>query len=145
MPSVCLDASFVLAILLDDPHRDAARQWMSEATQEGFTFVAPTIFHAELTSIIRERVYRRDLSSEEALEVLAIGARWPVSMWRMDNLTMQESAYELATRFNQRKAYDAQYLAVASSLGCELWTADRHLVNTVAGKLPWVRWIGAAA
>ena len=59
--------------------------------------------------------------------------------------SIQESALEFATRFNRPKAYDAQYLALADLLGCELWTADRRLVSAVAGKLPWVRWIGEGA
>ncbi len=33
-----------------------------------------------------------------------------------------------------------QYLAVAATLGCDLWTGDRRLVNAV--NAPWVRWVG---
>jgi len=35
--------------------------------------------------------------------------------------------------------YDAGYLALAASIGCELWTADRHLVQAVGGALPWLK------
>jgi len=37
---------------------------------------------------------------------------------------------------------DAQYLAVAAAVDCELWTGDQRLVDAV--KASWVRWVGAA-
>ncbi len=40
-------------------------------------------------------------------------------------------------RLNRAAAYDSFYLALAESLGCELWTADQRLHNAV--DLPWVR------
>jgi predicted nucleic acid-binding protein len=39
-------------------------------------------------------------------------------------------------RLNRAAAYDSFYLAVAESLGCELWTADQRLSKAV--DLPWV-------
>ena len=39
-------------------------------------------------------------------------------------------------------AYDAAYLAVAESEGCELWTADRPLYDAVKDNNRLVRWIG---
>ncbi|MFQ5613908.1 MAG: type II toxin-antitoxin system VapC family toxin [Anaerolineae bacterium] len=36
-------------------------------------------------------------------------------------------------------AYDSYYLALAETLGCELWTADRRLHNIV--DLPWLHWV----
>lgn len=48
-------------------------------------------------------------------------------------------AWQLAVGFNQPRAYDAHYLAVAEREGCELWTTDRRLYNAVQPDLPWVR------
>ena len=38
--------------------------------------------------------------------------------------------------------HDAAYLAVAEILGCELWTADERLYNSVKTDMPRVRWLG---
>jgi predicted nucleic acid-binding protein len=38
--------------------------------------------------------------------------------------------------------YDAQYVALAEMLGCDLWTADLRLVDTLRAALHFVRWIG---
>jgi len=69
---------------------------------------------------------------------------WPITIV-YDNALLQPRALSIATRFKRPKAYDAQYLAVADLLGCELWTADRRLASAVAGELPWVRYVGDAA
>jgi predicted nucleic acid-binding protein len=43
---------------------------------------------------------------------------------------------------NRAAAYDSFCLALAEAMQCELWTADRRLVNAV--NLPWVRLGGAS-
>jgi len=48
----------------------------------------------------------------------------------------------MATRLNLPAAYDAYYLALAEMLGCEFWTADKKLCNTVKDSLPWVKFLG---
>ena len=40
-------------------------------------------------------------------------------------------------RLNRAAAYDSFYLALAETLGSELWTTDNHLYNAAAQ--PWVR------
>ena len=37
---------------------------------------------------------------------------------------------------------DAHYLALAQNLGCDLWTDDQRLINSLAGRLPSLKWIG---
>ena len=46
-------------------------------------------------------------------------------------------AYEWALQLKRAASYDSSYLALAESLGCELWTADARLQRAVG--LPWVR------
>ena len=55
---------------------------------------------------------------------------------------LYDRALQIADQFNLGAVYDAHYLALAQLLGCDLWTADQRLINTVSGKLPFVRWIG---
>ena len=42
-------------------------------------------------------------------------------------------------RRNRPEAYDTQYLAVAEREGCEFWTTDSRLYNSVHHTLPWVQ------
>ena len=58
------------------------------------------------------------------------------------SLCLLAQAYEVATRFNLPRTYDAEYLALAERLNCEFWTADEVLVNSVQAKFPNIRWLG---
>ena len=55
---------------------------------------------------------------------------------------IHERALTLAAIYGLPAIYDAHYVALTERLGCPLWTADRTLVNTLGGKLPFIRWIG---
>ena len=41
------------------------------------------------------------------------------------------AAFDWTMRLERAAAYDSFYLALAETLGCPLWTADRHLHNAV--------------
>jgi predicted nucleic acid-binding protein len=109
--------------------------------RDGLQIVAPTIFTSEVTSIVRERNFRGAISAQDARDSLELTFQWPVSTPDL-GIDQQRRALQIAARFNQPKAYDAQYLAFADLLGCELWTGDRRLVNQVSRELPWVKWVG---
>jgi len=98
---------------------------------------APLCF-AEVTSVLREHVYRGILSKNDGDEAFAVFTSLRIRSILSTGL--QPQAWSLAKTYNRPGAYDAQYLAVAAMLGCELWTADRRLVNAV--NAPWIRWVG---
>jgi len=142
--TVCVDASFPLAFLLrDDEWRATSRRW-SDWLLRGEEIVSAPLFRSEVTSAIRLRVYARKMAIDEGRDALRRSLRWPVRIGpeSIDPAALQVRAYELATQFNRPRAYDAQYLAAAEVLGCDLWTADRRLFNAVRDHLAWVRWVG---
>lgn len=56
---------------------------------------------------------------------------------------LDKSALVFAERMGQPKAYDAQYLALASRENAPLWTADRRLAHAARDTgLSWVYWVG---
>jgi predicted nucleic acid-binding protein len=134
----------MLEILLGDRYSQRADECFQSWLRESRAVHAPSLLYAEATSTIRERVYSGTVLVEDAGPLLSEAIGWPITIWD-DVRSIQPNALEFARRFNRPKAYDAQYLALADLLGCELWTADRRLVNAVAGELPWVRWIGERA
>ena len=46
-------------------------------------------------------------------------------------------AYDWTLRLHRAAAYDSFYLALAETMGADLWTVDRRL--SAAVDLPWVR------
>ena len=57
--------------------------------------------------------------------------------------SLSAQAIYFAERIGQSKAYDAQYLALASRENAPFWTADRRLANAAqATGLSWIHWVG---
>ncbi len=132
---VCVDASLALALVrreeLAIKVKDLWRSWLQSDTE----IVSAPLFFAEVTSVLRESVYFRKMTPEEGEIAFAASLRLRVRTADSDDL--QQQAWGLAKRYNRPKAYDAQYLAVAASLRCELWTADRRLANAIP--VPWLK------
>ena len=133
--TLCVDANLVIAVLHPYeylPAADAAwKQWSADAA----TIIAPPLFFAETTSVLRNHVYRGRLTAREGESLFA--AAHALNVTAVSPPDLHQRAWELAKRYNLPRAYDAQYLAVATTLGCELWTADGRLANAVPE--PWVR------
>lgn len=137
---VCVDASLALKLVLEEEDSDKARDLWASWVADELEIIAPYHLAFETTSVIRNHVYRREISAEagqgafEALQAQGIELVHPA--------TLLERAWALAQQFNRPTAYDACYLALGEIAGCEVWTADRRLYNAVRDTLPWVRRLG---
>jgi len=78
------------------------------------------------------------MAKEALTKVLLSG----VALNFLQDSNIGRRAIELARQFGLPATYDAYYLALAEHEGCELWTADTRMWNSIRGKLTWVRWIG---
>lgn len=92
--------------------------------------IAPHLLVYEVINGILTTTRRKRLLSDKALEVLDNLMKLGVELREV------ESALE-----HNLAAYDAAYLALAESEGCELWTGDRLFYQAVKGELPRVKWI----
>jgi predicted nucleic acid-binding protein len=136
---VCVDASLALMLLLPHdltPQVDAL--WHGWVKRRIDRVTAP-LFFAEVSSVLRERVYHSHIRIEEGDAAFAAFLR--LNVHSVAPADLQPRAWSMAKKYNRPRTYDAQYLAVAASVGCDLWTGDQRLVNAV--KAPWVRWVGA--
>ena len=134
---ICVHASFVPKLVLAEAAREQVQVLWAAWTAGGATLIAPCHLAFEVTSVIRNHVYRHNISAEagqmafEAFLAQEIELRHPSDL--------EARAWELAAQYNRPTAYDASYLALAESAGCELWTADGRLLKALAGALPWVK------
>ena len=101
----------------------------------------PPLLYAEVPSVLRAAVHFGRISVAEGDRAFQDFRDLGIEISTRADLHIL--AWDLARAHNQPRIYDAMYLAAAQAEGCELWTADRRLVNAV--RLPWVRWIGEAA
>ena len=138
--SVCIDASLALAWLFFDQHRELADELLKAWARDGVGLVVPPLFHAEVTSSIRKKVYFKNVLPEEGERLFTIYSGMPTRT--IDMMEMYQKAWQLAKEFNLPVCYDMQYLAVAEVEDCELWTADKKLADSLKGKTKRVKWVG---
>ncbi len=136
---VVVDTSVVLKWQLDD------EEYIPQATAlrndfyalEAVKAIAPYLLIYEVVNGILTATNMKRLASDKALEVMDTLLELGVELKEAE----PERILELALEHNL-SAYDASYLALAESEGCELWTGDRPFYQAVRGKLPQVKWIG---
>lgn len=137
---VVADSGIYIASALTEPLSAAAKSVFLGWQHAGNNLAAPFLLHYEIVAVTRKSVHRGRLSREQAVATRDKLLNMPVTLFTDSALLVR--AFELAEMLNQPTAYDAQYLAVAEHLGCELWTADERFYNSVHGSLPWVKWLG---
>jgi predicted nucleic acid-binding protein len=137
---VVVDASLAVKWVLPEQHSDRAvgllREWKAKRIQP----VAPVLLAVEAANAIYKRVRRGELSPSEGK--LALRTLLQTGVLFQGDQHLCPEAWDIAHQFDRPAVYDAMYLALAFTLGCELWTGDERLYNAVRGKLNWVRWVG---
>jgi predicted nucleic acid-binding protein len=141
--AVVVDASLATKWVVEESHSVEALSLLSQWSSHGTYVLAPIFLVFEIVNAIYKRVFRGQLTPEEARSALATMLR--VNIRLNHNSGLHARALELASQFGRPSAYDAHYLALAEREGCELWTADERLWNAVKGQLSWVRWIGESS
>ena len=137
---VVVDASVAFKWLVEEENSDKAtaltRLWDDEGTQ----LVAPPLMPFEVANALHRRVVRGDLAVEIAADLIQDLMSLGVALHETPNL--HRRALELASQLKQGAVYDAHYLALAESLGCDFWTADQRLYHVAGPGVDNVRWIG---
>ena len=96
----------------------------------GHALYAPALLPAEAASSIREQRFRAEISASVAadairhLQALAVAYSPPAGL--------TDAAYRLAEENGWAKTYDAEYVALARTLGCPLVTLDGRLQRGAA-------------
>ena len=133
--SLVVDASFAVRLILPDPRRSAFRVLLERWLQEGYELLAPDLWLYEMTTALCKAAHFGLVTVEDAESSLALVSELAVQLVAPD-AEQARLAFAWTQRLNRAAAYDSFYLALAESLGCELWTADRRLHTAVS--LPWV-------
>lgn len=107
----------------------------------GTHIFAPRLIKYEFVSVVRQAIRRRTASDEVAATAIdkLLGLEINVIDWE----ELHRAAFDWANALDIGSAYDAHYLALAKSLDCEFWTADRRLFSAVSDRFPLIRLLGA--
>lgn len=135
---ICLDASVAVKLVLDEELSDRARALVSATLRDRELIVAPPLLPIEITNtLLKHTRAPGGFSVGEAERQLDRFFELPLEIRNPNGLHRQ--ALSLAHAFGLPAAYDAHYVALAETLSCDLWTDDRRLLRTLAGRLPFVR------
>ena len=109
------------------PHRQAlVTGWKND----GYELCAPTLWTYEIISALCKLVRFGELMTAEGRRALAPANALDVQRIHPDEGQCRR-AFDWTMCLNRAAAYASFYLALAETLGCELWTADKHLRNAV--------------
>ncbi len=137
---VCVDANVILKLYLPEDLSETADTFWNNHHALRYHFAAPSLALYEVAAVLRQNAYRRNITSDEAVQALHKALNLPIQYLEPHNLHVR--AYEFAVSLDLPTTYDANYLVVAQELGCEFWTADRRLANIASKMFPWARWLG---
>lgn len=140
MAKICVDASMVLLWLLPQKLSQQAENVWASWRDKRVELIAPPLILAEVTSILRKRVFYGQILPEIGEELFGIFCDLDLRVIYSDALYVE--AWGLAKQFNLPKVYDMHYVALAKLEECELWTGDSRLVNAIKSKFELVRYVG---
>lgn len=142
VPSIVVDANLAAGAVLPISGLEFAPALFARWSEQGRPLRAPELWLAEVTSVIRQHVFRGLISLEEAHQAIDDVAALEIERSPMDT-RLYHQALNWAGRLGHSKVYDSIYLALAESLNAEFWTADERLAKTgQATGAYWIKWTG---
>ena len=138
---VVIDASLAVKLVVYEEYSfetlSLFRSWQSA----GLSLTAPDFMASEFAAALRKKIAEGILTSGGAQRLLA--GLYVSGIEFRPSRPPHDRAIDLAVELNQRLTYDSHYLALAESLDCDFWTADRPFYRAARDSYPQVRWIGA--
>ena len=121
-----VDASVAIKWFVNEEGSDSADRLLQSPQR----LCAPRLLLAEFTNALWKNRTRKTIGAEQARQALASLQR-SIDMWRPTEPLLDE-ALRLAMELGH-PIYDMVYLALAREIGSQVVTADRRLLNKIAG------------
>ena len=127
---VVVDASLAFKWLVREIYTSEANALGRSCNSQGTRIAAPYLMPVEVTNALHQRVVRGDLTLEAATQRMESLLSSGLELYQPTHLYRR--ALELASQLGLGATYDAHYLALAETLGCELWTADEKFFRAAS-------------
>jgi len=134
---VCIDASFLLKLVLPEDYSEKVHLIWTKWINKTKIVYAPYLLIYETHSVIRNKVYRKELTLDEGIAASDVLVDQEIIFYHSPMTT--KVAWDFAKKYNRPTLYDSFYLAVAKELKSEFWTADKKLLNSLNNEIPWVK------
>jgi len=132
-----VDASVIAAAFFQEEFEE--RAWTLLASD--CSLLAPGMIIEEVGNVIWKKFRRKEIDEDEASQLLTDFLNLPLKI--TPSSTLIESALEIAME-KDRTVYDSLYVALAVKTDAVMVTADKRLVNALAGSPmeKYVQWLG---
>lgn len=124
---VCVDASFMVKLVLPEPDSERAEGAWADWLASGAVICAPALMPFEVASAIRKHVQRGLITLERGAAALEAFMALVQDVILAPAEESHAAAWSLAACYHRPNLYDAYYVALAESLDCPLWSADDRL------------------
>ena len=138
--SVVVDASLAVKWLVEEEDSDKAHAVLQSWVAQDITRIAPYLMPFEVANALHRRVVRGELNVRDSARMIARLLESRLELHQPPGLHIR--AMQIASELRQGAAYDAHYLALAESIGCDLWTADERFYRSTSRSIRSVRWLG---
>jgi predicted nucleic acid-binding protein len=133
---VVIDSSFLLKILLPEDKSEHAENLWKGWIKNSIKVAAPTLIVFEVSSVLRNKIYRGILENDDAKELINQIKHLDLILIYTEDLL--DSAWEIGEILKPAVLYDCFYIALSKFLGSPLWTADRKLYNSAKEEFPFI-------
>ena len=140
---VVVDTSLVFKWIFNEDDVLLARTQLRSWLNTGTRIVVPCWFACELGNVLHQQVLKGNMTDVQAMQRIRIPFLWITALDPDPEIAVR--GIQIASQLRQRASYDAQYLALAERLGCELGTADRRCALATQPDFPFVHWLGQGA
>ncbi len=135
MKSCVVDASVGAKWFFNEELNREARSLISRLEKKEVDLIVPEIFYAELASVFRKRVQKKEVTAAAAFEAFDLLTAF--SLRRYSDHELSGVALENAIRL-EISVYDAIYISLAEIYVIPLVTADHQLINTCKGRFDFL-------
>ena len=132
-----VDASLAVKWLVEEDDSDKAHAVLQTWVAQDITRIAPQLMPFEVANVLHRRVLRGELNVGDSTRMITRLLESRLELHHPP--VLHTRALQLASRLKQGAVYDAHYLALAESVGCELWTADERLYRAASPSVDNVR------
>ena len=136
---VVVDASLAVKWLVTELDSDIAEQLLLEWARDGVEITAPMMILTEVSNALYKKVRMQIIPTGDVARLLEQFMNSGIVF--QESVAMHERAIDLALSLGEQDSYDCHYLALAESLDCDFWTADRAFYDVAHEMHPRVRYI----
>ncbi len=136
-----IDANLLVALVTRDPRRAMVATQFEAWDEAEEPLHAPALILYEVANALTGLLTVQRIADKDIDEAWGAVAGLPITLHQLAN---GPHTIRLATRLGRRSAYDAAYIALATTLGAELWTLDGPLARNAGGSGLPVRLLSAS-